>query len=201
MGKKPTPKIPVPRASRGLKSKVVKKMLPESRPIVEKTKYNGMGAPIGNKQTRDFGIYECGLIDEEEKDLFEGLSLDSLDYEIKMLRMRLRRAYRADAIQQKLLSDPKTSEQALMMNKHVKTLTPEGLIVSKEKVVKDYGKDIVALEKNLVSLIAQRNQVFLGQANENDELARIEARKKASVVMDRLFTVTEDGPRPKENKK
>lgn len=185
----PSKKLRNPKANRGMKSEAAKKMLPVAKPIVEPTIPTGKGAPIGNKQTRDFGIYEHGLIDEDEKDLFEDISLDSLDYEIKMLRIRLRRAYKADAIQQKLLSDPKTAENALMMNKHIKTLTPEGLIVSKEKVIKDYGKDIGILERNLASLIAQRNQVFVGQANENDELARIEARKKAAVAMDRLFTM------------
>jgi hypothetical protein len=182
-------KLRRPPAKRGLKNEQVKSMLPKAKPIAKKPTPNGKGAPVGNKQTRDFGIYEHALIDEQEKDLFEALSLDSLDYEIKMLRLRLRRAYTADAIQQKLLSDPKTSENALMMNKHVRTLTPEGLVVSKEKVLKDYGKDIAILERNLAALIAQRNQVFVGQANENDELARIEARKKATFAMDRLFTM------------
>ena len=183
------PKLPQPRAKRGLKNKHVKAMLPQSQPVAKEPVSDGGGAPVGNKRTRDFGIYENALIDEQEKDLFASLSLDSLDYEIKMLRLRLRRAYTADAIQQKLLSDPKTADNALMMNKHVKTLTPEGLIVSKEKVLKDYGKDISILERNLAALIAQRNQVFVGQANENDELARIEARKKAAVAMDRLFSM------------
>lgn len=192
--KRPANRLPAPRANRGARSEVVKKLLgdasakPTQKPKASKAKQE-VGAPVGNRNTRDFGIYEHALIDEDEKSLFEDLSLDSLDYEIKVIRIRLRRAYKADALQHKLLSNPKTADQAFVMNKHIKTLTPEGLTVSKEKIVQDYGKVIDRLEGRLSSLIAQRNQVFIGTANENDEIARIEARRKAAVAMDRLFTI------------
>lgn len=187
-----TPKAQANRAKRGLKSKLVAELMPNTTLIKSEPKPGAANAHVGNKRTRDFGIYECGLISEEEKDIFEDLSLESLDYEIKMVRLRLRRAYAADAIQNKLLSDEKTRDQALMMNKHVRTLTPEGIVVSRERVLKDYGVDCHRLEKTLMGLIQVRNQILIGTANENDELSRIEARRKAAVAMDRLFSIVSD---------
>lgn len=135
------------------------------------------------------GIYTSAMIDDEERSLFDTLSLDSLDDEIRILRIRLRRALAADAKQQKLLSDPKKREEALTISKMIRTMGPDGASISKERIVKDFGRDVDAMCKALFRAIELRNQILVGSANEMDEAARIEARKKAGAAMDRLFTV------------
>lgn len=54
------------------------------------------GPPKGSKNSLCHGIYACGLLDGEEE-AFREAQVGKLDLEIKMLKIVLRRAYRAKA--------------------------------------------------------------------------------------------------------
>jgi hypothetical protein len=147
---------------------------------------------IKNTHAMKKGIYVKALLDEEEESLFADITVDNIDEEIKMFRIQLRRALNAEAAQSIMLADPAKEKSAAILYKLTQGSVPGGRINTVERVVKDYGADVERKARTLLKYLELRHQILVGNQNEMDELARIEARKQAGVHLDRLFTVATD---------
>jgi hypothetical protein len=166
-----------------------------ARPPTRKKHYKTVAAKEladvrkGNTLTTKCGIYSSAVMDAEEESLWDNLSLEKLDDEIKVWRLRLRRCVGAEAAQTLLLRDPKTEDKAMTINKVVRGLTPEGAIFSRERIVKDYGRDADTILNGLLRLIQVRQQILVGTFEEQDGKMRAEAMQQAASMMDKMFTL------------
>jgi len=137
------------------------------------------------------GLYEASLrIDERE--LWSSMGLDTLDDEVRMTRVRLRRAYKLEELQQTQLSKKETEEQGLHLYRITRGISPEGAFSSRERQTKDWGEEIKKIVEQLNRLITLRNQVLKGTAEELDGEARAKAMEEASKSLDRMFKVVKE---------
>lgn len=149
----------------------------------------------GNQLAAKKHLYAGAFMDQEEADLFETLSLDSLDDEIRVVRLRLRRAYQAERDQRKRLEETKKGKKVeldTILHKKITGTSGGFRINTEERIVKDYGGDIDRISAQLKSMIALRNQVLEGKFQESDGENRAKAMEEASKRMDSMFTVVKE---------
>ena len=75
----------------------------KGKPIPRRCKLHGghnPGAPKGNKNNLKHGVYSRALLDDDERALYETLVVNSMDDEIRMMKIRLHRALREERKQQ-----------------------------------------------------------------------------------------------------
>lgn len=116
------------------------------------------GPPPGTRNALKHGIYTEILLPGEEA-LYEELSVDGLDHEIKITKLRLFRAFKAERRQQQLLQSDSAADQdkALQLESSSKRLANGRAMeaqISKRTV--DYGTVIHSLISQVAKLLNQK---------------------------------------------
>lgn len=119
---------------------------------------DGSGAPIGNANAATHGMYRSGMT-AEEWEIFQNLDAMDLSQEIKITKVRLRRAIALELAQQLLLesSDADDREQALVLHERVRTMSAkEGLTLKAVRRTTDYGRAVHRMVGQLAKLHARQ---------------------------------------------
>ncbi len=121
----------------------------------------GQGAPRANQNAVSHGIYSQALTPDEQI-LFASLEARSLDDEILMTKIRLRRAFRAEHLQDlALAADPDTEHGLHLIERRVSTAPSEeggGMVTTRSALRKrsDFSHIIDRLVMQLTRLVAQK---------------------------------------------
>jgi hypothetical protein len=144
-----------------------------------------LGAQAGNQHGLRHGIYADALT-ESEHTIYDDVLVGDLVHEIKITKLRLRRAFIAERKQHELLAneDPKIRGEALILESTDTTSEPvaaendkpaSSRIVNSRVVRKatDFSEIINRLINQLVKLEGQRSLMQSGEGLSADERARL----------------------------
>lgn len=144
-------------------------------------RHGGCASPKpGNTNALKHGIYSEALMDGE-REIYDAITVGDLTHEIKITKIRLRRALRAERDQHLLLANSDTAEQQKALTLESTDADTErvggGLPrVTKTRVVRratDFGEVINRLVNQLVKLESQRVLMGGGEALGAEEKARL----------------------------
>ena len=138
------------------------------------------GAKPGNTNSLKHGIYSESLL-EGEQAVYDSITVGDLTHEIKITKIRLRRALKAEREQQLKLASPDAREQQRALSLESTDSDSERVgdgeaKVTKTRVVRratDFGEVINRLVNQLVKLEGQRVLMGGGEGLDADEQARL----------------------------
>lgn len=137
------------------------------------------GPPPGTRNALKHGIYSDALFDDE-REVYDAIRAGDLVDEIKITKIRLRRALKAERQQQMQLAsnDVKEQQQALQLaSTDTDSERTDGEAkISKTRIVRrttDFGEAINRLVNQLVKLEGQRMLMGGGEGLDADEQAKL----------------------------
>jgi hypothetical protein len=131
------------------------------------------GGQAGNKNAVKHGIYAVGLR-EDEHELWESIALDSLDDEIRLIKLQLRRAFAAQLVAEQ--DETAGLELSEVQRKEGVAAGMEGGVVAEVKTTRsrpDFRAEIHRLTGRIADLVVKRKALGVEGEDPSEHARRV----------------------------